>query len=56
MGDKNFLIDGNAAEGLGIGSTATTTQGQSAIFELDGMKITRDSNSVTDVIDGVTLT
>lgn len=23
-------------------------------FELDGMKITRDSNSVTDVIDGVT--
>ena len=56
MGDKNFLIDGNAAEGLGIGSTATTTQGQPAIFELDGMKITRDSNSVTDVIDGVTLT
>ena len=53
---EDNLKDVAAAEGLEIGSTATTTQGQPAIFELDGMKITRDSNSVTDVIDGVTLT
>jgi flagellar hook-associated protein 2 len=56
MGDKTFLIDGDAVEGLGIGATATTTQGQPALFELDGLAISRDSNSVTDVIDGVTLT
>jgi flagellar hook-associated protein 2 len=56
MGDKNFTISGDAAESLGIGSTAKTTQGQPAIFEIDGMKMTRDSNTITDVIDGATLT
>lgn len=56
MGDKNFTISGDVAESLGIGSTAKTTQGQSAIFELDGMEITRDSNTVSDAIDGATLT
>jgi flagellar hook-associated protein 2 len=46
--------DGSVVDGLGLGSGATTTSGQNAKFELDGMSIERDSNTVTDVVDGTT--
>ncbi|WP_026049506.1 flagellar filament capping protein FliD [Liquorilactobacillus vini] len=42
------------ADDLGLGSQATTSTGQSAIFELDGMTITRNTNTVTDAVEGVT--
>lgn len=35
---------------------ADFSQGQSAIFEIDGMEISRDSNVVDDVIEGLTFT
>ncbi|MFT8824267.1 MAG: flagellar filament capping protein FliD [Liquorilactobacillus mali] len=41
---------------LGMSSDATTTTtGQSAKFELDGVSIERNTNSVSDAIDGVTI-
>jgi flagellar hook-associated protein 2 len=47
--------DGNSlADDLGLGSNATTSTGQSAIFELDGMTITRNTNTVSDAVEGVT--
>ncbi|MFT8458985.1 MAG: flagellar filament capping protein FliD [Liquorilactobacillus ghanensis] len=46
--------DSSVVDGLGLGSGATTTSGQNAKFELDGMSIERDSNTITDVVDGTT--
>ncbi|MFT8949245.1 MAG: flagellar filament capping protein FliD [Liquorilactobacillus hordei] len=56
MGARNISVAGDAATSLGLGSGATTAKGQSAIFELDGMKITRDTNTVSDAIEGTTFT
>ena len=55
MGDKNFDRR-QCRRRVRDRFNCDNDAGQPAIFELDGMKITRDSNSVTDVIDGVTLT
>ncbi|MCC7666636.1 flagellar filament capping protein FliD [Liquorilactobacillus satsumensis] len=56
MGAKSISVSGTAADALGLGSSATTTTGKSALFELDGLQIERNSNSVSDAIDGVTFT
>lgn len=56
MGARNISVAGDAATSLGLGSGATTAKGKSAIFELDGMKITRDTNTVSDAIEGTTFT
>lgn len=56
MGERTFTVSGNAAEAIGVGSTAQTTIGKPAIFELDGLEMTRDTNKISDVIDGVTFT
>ncbi|KRL37606.1 flagellar filament capping protein FliD [Liquorilactobacillus uvarum] len=56
MGARDISISGDAADSLGLGSSATTSKGQFAIFELDGMKITRDTNTVSDAVEGTTFT
>ncbi|MFT8724025.1 MAG: flagellar filament capping protein FliD [Liquorilactobacillus nagelii] len=61
-GDNDISLAGDDSSGnslasdIGLSSNAgaTTTSGQAAIFELDGMKITRNTNTVTDAVTGVT--
>lgn len=54
MGDRTLTIGGNLKDSLGF-KDSQTTKGQSAKFTLDGIEMERNSNSPTDVIDGVTL-
>lgn len=56
MGARDISVGGDAAANLGLATGATTTKGQSAIFQLDGMQVTRDTNTVSDVIEGTTFT
>lgn len=54
MGDRTLTIGGDLKDSLGF-KDSQTTRGQSAKFTLDGIEIERNSNSPTDVVDGVTL-
>lgn len=58
-GDRTIaLTDGGAGvlSDLGLdGLSATTTQGQNAIFTVNGVSVERNSNSVSDVIENVTI-
>ncbi|WP_208559000.1 flagellar filament capping protein FliD [Marinilactibacillus kalidii] len=55
-GKKSISVSGDASTALGLNSSTTTySEGQQAEFEVDGLKIVKDSNTVTDVLDGVTL-
>lgn len=59
-GKAQFSIDSSSSDGiannLGLQTPqSTTTQGQAAIFSLDGLAIGRTSNNVTDVLDGATI-
>lgn len=54
MGDRTLTIGGDLKDKLGF-KDSQTTRGQSAKFTLDGIEMERNSNSPTDVIDGVTL-
>lgn len=53
MGDRTLTIGGNLKDSLGF-KDSKTKPGQSAIFKLDGIDMTRNSNNPTDVVDGVT--
>ncbi|WP_334117421.1 flagellar filament capping protein FliD [Ligilactobacillus sp.] len=56
MGDRKITIGGDLKDSLGFSDDVVkTSRGQSAKFTLDGIDMTRNSNSPTDVIDGVTL-
>lgn len=54
MGDRTLTIGGNLKDSLGF-KDSQTTKGQSAKFTLDGIEMERNSNTPTDVVDGVTL-
>lgn len=54
MGKRTLTIGGNLKDSLGF-KNSQTKEGQSAEFTLDGIEMERNSNSPTDVIDGVTL-
>ena len=54
MGNRTLTIGGNLKDSLGF-KNSQTKEGQSAEFTLDGIPMKRNSNSPTDVIDGVTL-
>lgn len=54
MGDRTLTIGGDLKDSLGF-KDSQTTRGQSAKFTLDGIEMERNSNSPTDVVDGVTL-
>lgn len=53
MGNRTLTIGGNLKDSLGF-KDSKTDEGQSAIFKLDGIDMTRNSNNPTDVVDGVT--
>lgn len=54
MGDRTLTIGGDLKDSLGF-RDSQTTKGQSAKFTLDGIEMERNSNTPTDVVDGVTL-
>lgn len=65
LGDKTITVTGDASAKLGLDNPidsgtatdtdqTTVTQGQSALFKIDGIEIKRDSNTIEDVIEGVT--
>ncbi|GAA0362182.1 hypothetical protein GCM10008932_13530 [Alkalibacterium iburiense] len=52
---EKLAISGDVAESLGL-SNFDLTEGQKAEFTVDGLKITRSSNTIDDVIEGLTFT
>ena len=54
MGDRTLTIGGDLKDSLGF-KDSQTTRGQSAKVTLDGIEMERNSNTPTDVVDGVTL-
>ena len=59
MGDKELTVEGDLAGKLGFDATTVAAQkdsgkGQKAEFTVDGIKVTRDTNQINDVIEGVT--
>lgn len=54
MGDRSLTIGGDLKDSLGF-ANSQTTRGQSSKFTLDGIEMERNSNTPTDVVDGVTL-
>ncbi len=53
MGDRTLTIGGDLKDSLGF-ANSQTTRGQSSKFTLDGIEMERNSNTPTDVVDGVT--
>lgn len=54
-GEKDIVIEGDLASGLGL-SNVEAVKGQNSKFSIDGIVIEdRPSNSIDDVIDGVTI-
>ena len=57
MGDRSLSIGGDLKDSLGFGdSEVKKTVGQNAKFTLDGIEMERNTNTPTDVVDGVTFT
>ena len=55
MGDRTLTIGGDLKDSLGF-VNSQTTRGQNAKFTLDGIEMERNTNTPTDVVDGVTFT
>ena len=53
-GEKDFEVKGDVLNGLGL-DKAEKVPGEDAEFTIDGMKVTRSSNEVSDVIENVTI-
>lgn len=52
-GGKTLTVTGTAAVDLGFNDKATLTNGQNAKFTIDGLEITRPSNSIDNAIEGL---
>lgn len=55
MGDRTLTIGGDLKDSLGF-AKSQTVRGKSAKFTLDGIEMERNTNTPTDVVDGVTFT
>lgn len=53
-GSRDLTVSGDGLAELGLDS-ATTVKGDQAKFTLNGIAIERDSNTLTDVVDGITI-
>lgn len=54
--DGTVIADSNMAEALGFGTDKfSKVEGQSAELTIDGIKVTRDTNTITDVVEGLTI-
>lgn len=63
MGDRTFTVGGDLTEKLGFNKDSVlienrpdSTTGQKSEIIVDGITITKDTNTIEDAIDGVTLT
>lgn len=55
MGDRTIEVSENElSQSLGFTKNAILDEGQSAIFEVNGLKIERDTNTIDDAIEGLT--
>ena len=54
-GNRELEVSGSMAEVVGLGAESTKTVGVDAEFTLNGIEMTRQSNNIDDVIDGITL-
>ncbi|WP_028273868.1 flagellar filament capping protein FliD [Atopococcus tabaci] len=55
MGERTIAVSGDAAAELGFsGSADEFSLGQAAVFTVDGLEITRNTNTIDDVIEGLT--
>lgn len=55
-GDRDISISGDLTDELGLsGEGVTTAKGTNAKFTINGIEVERDTNSVSDVVDGVTI-
>ncbi len=54
--DSGTTLDGTGSVDFTASSFTQTSKAQSAIFTVDGTQITRDTNTISDVITGVTFT
>ncbi|MCM3511873.1 MULTISPECIES: flagellar filament capping protein FliD [Carnobacterium] len=52
--DGNEIDNGDMAGALGFEKDKTYNGGQSAELTIDGIKVTRDTNSITDAVEGLT--
>ena len=66
MGERTMSFEGTLTAGgktdtgsmideLGLGASSKQVAGQSAILKIDGIEMTRDTNSITDAVEGLTL-
>ena len=55
FGANNIEVGGTLASEFGLDSEANTTMGQVAKLTINGIAIERNSNQISDVMDGVTL-
>lgn len=54
---NTFTITGNGADALGLGATAqTSSAAKNSLFTVNGINLERTSNTISDVVDGLTLT
>uniref|UniRef100_UPI0035A0998D flagellar filament capping protein FliD n=1 Tax=Jeotgalibaca arthritidis TaxID=1868794 RepID=UPI0035A0998D len=58
LGDKTITIGGTLANDLGLANMKPNqvTQGKQASVIVNGIAITRDTNTISDIMEGVTLT
>jgi len=55
MGDRTIEVEQNElSQSLGFTEEANLDKGQSAIFYINGLKIERDTNTISDAIEGLT--
>ena len=55
-GKKNLSVGGSLVDELGFGEGSSKfTQGETALFTIDGMEVERSSNTVTDVVEHLTI-
>lgn len=52
----NVVLDDEQLAADKLGTVTTTTSGKDATFKVDGIAVTRSSNTIDDVLPGVTLT
>lgn len=56
-GETTIQVGGELADDLGFSeSEGTFIKGQNAEFTIDGMKVTRPTNTISDVVENVTIT
>ena len=54
-GNRDITVGGSAADELGLGTGSEVKAGTDAKFTINGIEVTRSSNTISDVIEGVSI-